>query len=284
MCSAIPADDGKIYCARLVGSERITPATSPEEVKNLVFNVEDSSFRCQVGQSVRVLAPGQGGNKYHARYYSIADFSENWGAGSQFTLCVRRCKSVDAATGAETLGVASSYLCNLKPGGTMEFSGPTGYPFPIPEDRRAGIVMLGMGTGIAPFLFLVKQVYEKFGGWEGKIRLFYGARTALELLYMNETNSELGKYYGEETFKAFRAVSPDTASGAEIALDRTIEAQGAELWEMLGRPDTHVYLAGMREVLVAVEKGLTAIAGSAEAWSDAKSRLVSGGRWVEMLY
>lgn len=283
MDNAIAGDDHRVFSARLIYSERITPAASPEDVKNLVFSVDDPAFRCRVGQSIRILAPGRSGTPYHARLYSIVNFAENRCHGAEFTLCVRRCKATDPASGANE-GVASNYLCNLKPGGTIEFSGPCGYPFPIPENKRAGILMLGMGTGIAPFLFLIKQIYEKFGGWEGKVRLFYGARSPLEFLYMNRTNSELEKYYDEETFKAFRVVSPNPSLNLPAELDQAIMQRGTEIWEMLDAPDTHVYIAGNAEILELAEKGLVASAGSREAWEETKERLVSSGRWVESLY
>lgn len=284
MVREIEADECKTFSARLICSERITPAASPDEVKNLVFRVDDPTFDCRAGQTIRVLVPGQSGKKYHARFYSIADFSEARGYGPEFTLCVRRCNGVDTESGAKTKGIASHYLCDLKPGGTIELTGPYGAPFPIPKNRRAGLVMIAAGTGIAPFLFLIKQIYEKFGGWEGKVRLFYGARTGLELLYMNDTNSELAKYYDEETFAAFRAVSPDCPPGAVIDLGQAIERQADELREMLGDPETHVYVAGMEAMRESVEQGLAAVAGSAEAWSATKARLVAGGRWIEELY
>lgn len=284
MYSAIEEDDGKVFSARLIYSERITPASSPEDVKHLVFSVDDPSFQCRAGQCIRVLAPGQAGNPYHARLYSIVDFAQNRGRGSEFTLCVRRCTAVDEGDDTKHEGLASSYLCNLRPGGTIEFSGPCGYPFPIPENRRSGILMLGMGTGIAPFVFLIKQIYETLGGWEGKVRLFYGARSPLEFLYMNNTNSELAKYYDEETFRAFRAMSPGPSPDEPSGLYEAIKQHRAEVWEMLDEPDTHVYIAGAAETLELTEKALEETAGSREAWSETKNRLVSSGQWIESVY
>ena len=43
-----------------------------------------------------------------------------------------------------------------------------------------------MGTGIAPFRAFVKHLYRDIGDWRGQVRLFYGARSGLELLYMND--------------------------------------------------------------------------------------------------
>ena len=140
-----------------------------------------------------------------------------------------------------------------------------------------------MGTGIAPFRAFIRHLYENLGGWEGKVRLFYGARTGLEMLYMNEQNNDLANYFDEKTFKAFQAVSPKPHFDAPIALDKAIERNSAEVWEMLQKPDTHVFVAGMETMLAGVEKTLEGLAGPAE-WARRKNELVSSGRWSEVLY
>lgn len=278
------SEDGKLRSATLLRSERITPEASPEEVRHMVFRTGDLSAAGRTGQCIRVMAPGQFGNRYHARLYSIADPDQAGEDGAVFSLCVRRCFYIDDFNGERYQGVASNYLCDLRPGATIEFAGPVGYPFPVPQDRKAGIIMIGMGTGIAPFRGLVRMIYEQFGGWKGKVRLFYGARSGLEMLYMNEKNKDLAKYFDQKSFKAFQAVSPRPHFEAPVALDEAIKRNAAETWAMLNRADTHVYLAGAQAMLGMVEKAMTAVAGSEQAWAEAKDALVSSGRWNEVLY
>lgn len=144
--------------------------------------------------------------------------------------------------------------------------------------------MIGMGTGIAPFRGLVRQIYEQVGGWEGKVRLFYGARTGLEMLYMNDENADLANYYDQPTFKAFQAVSPKPHFDAPIALDRAIEQNAEEIWALLQSPDTYVFIAGTQAIADVVNHTLVGIAGSADAWYATRDGLVAGGRWAEVLY
>ena len=103
-------DEGRLFSARLLRSERITPAASPEEVRNLVFHTEDLAFDGRTGQCIRVLAPGQYGNIFHARLYSLAEVDDAGGDATEFALCVRRCQYVDDFNGQEYPGVASNYL------------------------------------------------------------------------------------------------------------------------------------------------------------------------------
>jgi ferredoxin--NADP+ reductase len=152
------APPARNYSATLTQSRRITPPASREEVRHLVFRTGDLSFDPQLGNLIRVMAPGQFGNRSHARLYSIMDL-ERSKDGTEFAICVRRCSYIDDFNGEEYKGVASNYLCDLRPDDSVEFAGPVGYPFVIPEDKTSDILMLGMGTGIAPFRTLIRQIY-----------------------------------------------------------------------------------------------------------------------------
>ncbi|MDP1652406.1 MAG: FAD-binding oxidoreductase [Rhodocyclaceae bacterium] len=284
MSQVIPEPAARIQSATLVRSERITPDDSPEEVRHLVFHRNDPSFDCQMGQCVRIMAPGQYGNQYHPRLYLIADNVDQRDGGVEFALCVKRHDYIDDFNGERYPGIASNYLCDLKIGDSVEFAGPVGYPFVLPESRKAGIIMIGMGTGIAPFRVLIRTIYEKFGTWEGKVRLFYGAKTGLDMLYMNDENRDLSQYVYQPTFKAFQAISPRPAFDAPVDLDKAIEQNAAEVWEMLQSPDTHLYLAGVDDMFARVEKALAGIAGAAAQWQEIRLQMKAGGRWHEVLY
>ncbi|MDP2794772.1 MAG: oxidoreductase [Sulfurisoma sp.] len=276
--------DVKVYSAELISSQRITPPASREEVRHMVFRSNELALDARAGNCIRVLAPGQFGNKTHARLYSVIDVSPGKGAGAEFSICVRRCSYVDDFSGEEYPGVASNHLCDLRSGATVEFSGPVDYPFAIPEDKNANLLMIGMGTGIAPFRGLIRLIYEKIGGWKGKVRLYYGAKSGLEMLYMNDENDDLANYYDQPTFKAFQAVSPRPAFDAPAALDKALEQNAAEVWEMLQSADTLVFIAGTHGMLDGIDKAMATLAGSADHWAKARAALVAGGRWHELLY
>jgi sulfite reductase alpha subunit-like flavoprotein len=275
--------DSPIFTAKLLSSGRITPEASREEVRQLVFRTENLSFAGTAGSCIRVLAPGQFGNRYHTRFYSLVDHDPQANA-TEFSLCVRRCSYIDDFNGQEYPGVASNYLCDLQQGAVIEFSGPVSYPFGIPADARASLLMIGMGTGIAPFRGLIRRIYDQLGGWQGKVRLFYGARTGLELLYMNDANNDLANYFDQPTFKAFQAVSPRPVFDAQIALDRALEQNAGEVWEIINESTSRVFVAGMTQMLDLIQKAMASIAGSVEAWNAKREELKAAGRWVEVLY
>jgi sulfite reductase alpha subunit-like flavoprotein len=276
--------DSKTRTATLVGSHRITAETAAEEVRHLVFRTGDSAFQAVVGACIRILAPGQFGAKHHARMYSILDVVPNKDDATEFAICVRRCQYVDEFNGERYDGVASNHLCDLRNGDAVQFVGPVSYPFAVPDDKNTNLLMIGMGTGIAPFRGLIRQIYEKIGGWQGKVRLFFGAKSGLEMLYMNNENSDLSLYYDQPTFKAFQAVSPRPALDAPVALDQAIEQNAAEVWEMMQSPNTHVFISGTAEMWPTVEKALVKIAGSRDAWSMARQKLADADLWTEVLY
>jgi ferredoxin--NADP+ reductase len=274
----------KLYTATLVRSQRITPPTSAEEVRHLVLRHDDLAFDGKMGQCIRVMAPGQYGNKFHPRLYLIAESGSELGDEHEFAICVKRHDYIDDFNGERYPGIASNFLCDLMVGETIEFAGPVGYPFAMPESRKAGIIMIGMGTGIAPFRVLILTIYEKYGSWEGKVRLFYGAKSGLEMLYMNDENKDLAQYVYQPTFKAFQAISPRPAFDVPAELDKALEQNAAEVWEMVQSPDTHVYVAGVSDMFPRVEAALVGMAGSVATWQKAKTVLQDNGRWHEVLF
>ncbi len=273
--------------ATLVSSERITLDSAEVEVRELVVEVDRPELDFRVGQSVGVLAPGSPdfGHRHHLRLYSVADLPERSPSGLPWiTLCVRRCFYIDEYSGEKYPGIASNYLCDLRLGDSLTLTGPYGLPFEVPEERDAHLILIGTGTGIAPFRALVKHIYRDVGDWSGRIQLFYGARSGLELLYMNDRRNDFSQYYDEETFEAFEVLSPRPYWDDPIAWDQAIDQRAGELWKLLGDTKTWVYIAGLEKMRGELDKVFTAIAGSEERWQRRKAELMAGGRWVELLY
>ncbi len=81
------------------------------------------------------------------------------------------------------IGRGTWLMSQLEPGSTSSLIGPLGNGFELPIDTTVPLAFIAGGMGIAPLLELIAQVVSDRGtkGPE-KLRLFYGARTASELL------------------------------------------------------------------------------------------------------
>jgi len=274
------------YQATLITSQRITSEDSKDEVRELTLELLCDDFQFEVGQSVGLLVPGphEFGHEFHFRLYTIADTpTQSNNNNPSIKLCVKRCHYIDDYSGEHFDGIASNYLCDLKPGQNCTLTGPYGLPFEIPTDKNSDILMIGMGTGIAPFRAFVKHIYQTLGSWQGKVRLYYGAHSGLEMLYMNDERNDFSHYYDEETFKAFQAISARPYWSNIVDFSSVFDEQ-QEIWKMLNRNNTHVYVAGHEEIRTSLDHALEKIAGSAEKWKHKKNELEAGRRWTELIY
>ncbi len=272
--------------AEIRSTSRITDLDT-DEVRELVLYVNEPSFRYAKGQSIGVIVPGKDefGGTGHKRKYSIAnDFRQSTDDGVELRLLVRRCFYIDDFSGEEYPGRASNYLCDAKVGDTISITGPYRSPFHMPADKSANILMIGTGTGIAPFRSFIENIYEKQGGWDGQIRLFYGAKTGLDLLYMNDQNNDLVNYYSEDTFRAYNAIADRPLSGEEKALENALKDNLHDAWELINKPNTYVFIAGLENVASSLDMIMIHAAGSEEAWNTLKQKMKKENRWSKLLY
>ncbi len=275
------------YKARVVATDRITPTESTEEVRDIVLQLDDSDFSVALGQNIGVLAPGQKefGQDRHFRLYSIADLAETTSQGNTLVhICVRRCSYIDEFSGEEYRGVASNYLCDLSVDDTLFLTGPYGQAFEAPEEPDTSLILIGAGTGIAPFRAFIKHLYGKTPQFEGQVRLFYGGKTGLDLFYMNDKRNDFAQYYDVQTFEAISALSSRPHWSDAIDWGSALESRGKELWKMLSDSKTFVYLAGLEVIRDELDVVFARLAGSAEKWNRRKAELVAGERWIELLY
>ena len=267
-------------------STRVTPE-STDEVRQITLQIDDPSFRYREGQSIGVVVSGElpFGNKYHLRRYSIA---QDLGAGAdgmaEFAILVRRCFYIDEINGEEYPGIASNYLCDLSPGDKLTLTGPYKSPFKMPPDTSSNLLMIGTGTGIAPFRAFIQNIYQDKGSWQGKVRLFYGAKNGMDLLYMNDHNDDLAIYFDEKTFEAYCGIAGRPLSSDHDGLERSIEDNSEEIWSLVQQGNTYVYLAGLTNVAKSFDKKMAELAGSETAWHSLKEKLQAEGRFSELLY
>ena len=272
--------------ATVLASARISSPESNEEVRDIQIET-DSRFDVKVGQNIGVLVPGRKeiGQEHHFRLYSIADVPQITDEGRlRFSLCVRRCSYIDEFSGERYPGIASNYLCDLKSGDELTLTGPYGQAFSIPADNKATLIMIGAGTGIAPFRAFIKYLYQERPHFEGRVWLFHGAETGLDLLYRNREADDFALYYDRETFEAVNALAKRPGWSDEMDWGSAMHERSEELGRLLSLPDTYVYVAGLEKIIDELDLVLSEIAGSNQTWFRWKDDLKAEGRWVELVY
>ncbi len=272
--------------AILKSTTRITPDNT-DEVRQLVLEIDDPAFRYSAGQSIGVLVPGphEFGNPFHHRRYSIANPTQRGNSDAvELELLVRRCFYLDEVSGEQYPGIASNYLCNARPGDRITITGPYRSPFRIPQDPQSNLLMIGTGTGVAPFRAFIRQIYDKHMGWQGDVRLFYGDRGGMNLLYLNDQQTDLGQYYDDATFKAFNALIDRPLANEADKLEEAFTAHIEECRRLLQAPNTYVYLAGQEKAAAAFDKVMIEAFGREDEWHEVKRKLVKEDRWAELLY
>ena len=272
--------------ASVVSSTRITPEDSKTELRHIDLAVDDIEFRYKVGQSIGVLVPGphEFGQKKYLRLYSISGGREGDDLKPVISLLVKRCFYIDDFNGERYDGKASNYLCDLKPGDPVTLVGPYNLAFTLPKEKDANLLMIGLGTGIAPFRAFIKHIYDELGGWEGDVRLFHGAMRGIELAYMNDQNADLKYYYDQETFKAFEALSPRAHFDVPVDLEGAIAQNADEVWSLLQNPKTYVYVAGLKQISAQLDDAMAKIVEPPEAYEEQKAKMIDEGRWAELIY
>lgn len=268
-------------------NHRITPKDTAE-VRSIRLTVPHARFAFVEGQNIGFTVPGAQayGHAGHFRLYTIANTPQPETAGDiDIELCVRRCFYIDEVSGEEYPGLASNTLCDLQPGDKIDITGPYGDAFCIPDDSAANLLMIGTGTGIAPFRAFIQHIYEKQANWQGKVRLFYGARSGTEKLYQNDIRNDLANYYDQETFQAFEGLSHRPWMDREdTGLSQVLEDNAEEIWELMQDPGTHVYLAGLPKTAQDFYKVMAKMAGSEARWRWMREEMIEQQRWSELLY
>ncbi|MFG1375097.1 PepSY domain-containing protein [Xanthobacter oligotrophicus] len=211
----------------------------------LLESEEDLAFR--PGDLLR-LSPGDGERE---RAYSIGSSSRV--DPRRIELTVRLHTWRDEA-GHEGFGRASGQLIRGAPTGCHFHARVDPHPtFNPPADPTWPVIMIGAGSGIAPFPGFIGE--RKASGRPGPAWLFFGNR------YRN------GDFLWAERFKAAAkdgsltrldtAFSRDATDGKHI--QARLEEASEEVWRWLMDKKAVVYICGRREMARGVEEALSAI-------------------------
>jgi sulfite reductase alpha subunit-like flavoprotein len=183
------------------------------------------------------------------RYFSIASSPVLHTQAVHITVAVVRFQTMIVEP---RFGVCSNYLGGCKLADTVRVWLRKGC-LRLPSSAQAPLVMIGPGTGVAPFRAFVQtrqaqRAAEAQGGGEGAAAtgdamLFFGCRhPEQDYLYASEWAAHLDRGELSDFLVAFSRVPKQTKVYVQ---HRMLEPQtSARLWRLLQVPDTHVYIAG----------------------------------------
>lgn len=82
-------------------------------------------------------------------------------------------------------GAAADALAALEPGATIEITAPMGKGYPIEQHRGHDLLLVAVGSGIAPIRSVVRHVLADRGRF-GAVRVYYGQRRPEDFAYARE--------------------------------------------------------------------------------------------------
>ncbi|CAN5259970.1 sulfite reductase subunit alpha [soil metagenome] len=187
------------------------------------------------------------------RLYSISSSPKT--APGRLTLTVDAARYVVGKR--RRLGTASTYLCERAvPGERLRVYVQKAHDFALPADPKTPVIMIGPGTGIAPFRAFLEE--RRATGAPGRNWLFYGHQhQATDFFYRDELQAL--RTSGVLT-RLSLAWSRDGAEKFYVQ-DRMREV-GADLWQWIGEGG-HIYVCGdAKRMAKDVETALVDIASS----------------------
>lgn len=157
----------------------------------------------------------------------------------------------------QRFGLASTFLAeHAKPGMRVKTYVQKAHGFALPEDKSKPVIMVGPGTGIAPFrAFLHERIASKA---PGRNWLFFGhQRQASDFFYADELNAMKTSGYLQRLSLAWSRDGKD-----KIYVQDRMRDNGAELWEWLAA-GAHFYVCGdAKRMAKDVETAMVDVAGA----------------------
>lgn len=279
----------KPFVGKVLSNEPLVQEGGIGVVQHLTFDISEGDLRYIEGQSIGIIPDGTDdkGKPHKLRLYSIA-FTRHGDHVDDKTvsLCVRQLQYQNEA--GETInGVCSTFLCGLKPGDDVKITGPVGKEMLLPADTDANVIMMGTGTGIAPFRAYLWRMFKDNERainseyqFNGKAWLIFGIPTTANILYKEELEALQAQY--PDNFRLTYAISREqkNEAGGRMYIQDRVAEHADEIWNLLKDEKTHVYICGLRGMEDGIDQAMTVAAAKEDVvWSDYQRTLKKAGRW-----
>ncbi len=267
-----------VMTATVSGNYRVTALGTESDTHHIVLDFGSGNFPVLEGQSLGIIPPGvdANGRPHHARQYSIASPRDGERPGyNNLSLTVKRV-TVDY-DGNPVRGVASNYVCDLKKGDTVQVIGPFGANFLMPNHAGSHLLMICTGTGSAPMRAMTERRRRLRASGdrlaEGKLMLFFGARSQKELPYFGPLMN-LPKDFIDINFAFSRIPNEPKRYVQDLMRERA-----ADIAALLKDTNSYIYVCGLKGMEAGVLEVLrdAAIANGMD-WSTLHAELKRDGR------
>jgi len=278
------------YVGKCLSNEELVGEGGIGTVRHLKFDISGGDLRYLEGQSIGIVPPGvdKNGKPEKLRLYSIASTQHGDDVDNKtVSLCVRQLEYKHPETGETVYGVCSTFLTGLEVGADVNITGPVGKEMLLPDDPAANIVMMGTGTGIAPFRAYLWRMFkdeEKKVNtdyqFKGLAWLIFGIPTSPNILYKEELEEIQSNY--PDNFRLTYAISREQKNkdGGRMYIQHRCEEYADELWKMVKDEKTYVYICGLKGMEDGIDAALAAAAAKEGVeWSSYQKQLKKAHRW-----
>jgi sulfite reductase (NADPH) flavoprotein alpha-component len=219
------------------------PGASPENADLLELLETFPSARPPLQELISALSPLQ------PRLYSISSSPKFATDAVHLTVAAVRYE----LRGRRRSGVASTFLAErARPGAGVKIFVQEAHGFRMPTDPVAPMIMIGPGTGIAPFRAFLQE--RRAVGATGRNWLFFGdQRRASDFLYEDELTAFHRDGLLHRLDLAFSRDQPE-----RIYVQQRMREQAKELWRWL-EDGAHLYVCGSVAMGKDVDAALAAI-------------------------
>ncbi|KAK6277945.1 hypothetical protein POUND7_018268 [Theobroma cacao] len=275
------------YIGKCLLNTKITGDDAPGETWHMVFSTE-GEVPYREGQSIGVTPEGidKNGKPHKLRLYSIASSALGDFGTSQTIDSQQLARLMPFALGAKT-GDQEHLKCFLpckyekSPTDSVEDMTNQFNLYPnvmlillllkLMEsgkicwlyDNTISFIQLATGTGIAPFRsFLWKMFFEKHDDYKfnGLAWLFLGVPTSSSLLYKDKF--EKMKEKAPDNFRVDYVESREQTNdkGEKMYIQTRMAQYAEELWELLKKDNTYVYMCGLEGMEKGIDEIMTSLA------------------------
>jgi cytochrome P450/NADPH-cytochrome P450 reductase len=205
------------------------------------------------------------------RYYSISSAPVGPAGPTVATVTVALVEGGATETTRRPFrGVASGFLHDASPGDTVRVFVAPNDRFRLPASPDAPLIMIGPGTGLAPFRgFIQEMAAEGAAGQRRPAALFFGCRSESDFIYRDELTAALR----EGVLEMMEVGYSRAPGGAKTYVQDKLWEQRATVWGML-QAGGHVYVCGDARrmakdvdatlIRIAREEGGMSVEGAAE--------------------